>query len=65
MNPTNAKGRQVQQIPADPLPWLATDKVTPPNRVAGYLHREELLDRILPTRRHTALLTAPHASPSV
>ena len=59
MNPTNAKGRQVQHSPAESLPWLATEKVTPPDRVAGYLHREELLDRILPIRRRTTVLTAP------
>ena len=59
MNPANAKGRQEQRRPADPLPWVATEKVTPPDRVTGYVHREELLDRILPIRRRTTLLTAP------
>lgn len=59
MNPTNAKGSQVQRSPSGPFPWLATEKVTPPDRVAGYVHREELLDRILPIRRRTTLLTAP------
>ena len=59
IDPMGATESRTRQGPVAPLSWLATEKVTPPDRVAGYLHREELLDRILPVRRRTTLLTAP------
>lgn len=42
-----------------PLPWLLRQKVTVPDRVAGYLHRPELVDRAMPTRRRLTVLKAP------
>lgn len=57
-NDTHSRGGGNQASVAA-LPWLSTEKVTLPDRVAGYLHREELLDRILPTRRRATVLTAP------
>ena len=45
--------------PRDPVPWLSTEKATCPDRVAGYVHRPELLERLRPTRRRTTVLIAP------
>ena len=42
-----------------PLPWLLRQKVTIPDRVAGYLHRAELVERALPTRNRVTVLKAP------
>ena len=42
-----------------PLPWLLRQKVTIPERVAGYLHRAELVERALPTRNRVTVLKAP------
>ena len=41
------------------LPWLLRQKVSIPDRVAGYLDRAELVDRITPTRRRLTVLSAP------
>ena len=41
------------------LPWLLRQKVAVPDRVAGYLDRAELEDRIKPTRRRLTVLNAP------
>ena len=40
-------------------PWLSTAKATIPDRVAGYVDRPQLLERVLPTRRRATLLVAP------
>lgn len=40
------------------LPWLLRQKVTIPDRVAGYVHRAELVDRAMPTRRRLTVLKA-------
>ena len=41
------------------LPWLLRQKVSVPDRLAGYLDRTELVDRIMPTRRRLTVLNAP------
>lgn len=46
-----------RQLPT--LPWLSRRKITIPNRVAGYIHRSDLLNRILPTEGRLTILTAP------
>ena len=45
-------------FPTDAFPWLLRQKVTIPDRVAGYLPRPELEERALPTRRRLTLLRA-------
>ena len=42
-----------------PLPWLLRQKVTIPDRVTGYLHRSELVERAMPTRSRVTVLKAP------
>ena len=39
-----------------PAPWMLRQKVTIPNRAAGYLHRPELVDRAMPTHRRVTVL---------
>ena len=51
-------GPQLGEVAAIPS-WLSTAKATVPDRVAGYLDRPELLERMLPTRRRATLLVAP------
>ena len=38
--------------------WLLSQKMTIPDQVAGYVHRRELVDRALPTRRRLTVLKA-------
>ena len=40
-------------------PWMLRQKVTIPDRAAGYLHRAELVDRAMPTGRRVTVLKAP------
>lgn len=40
-------------------PWLSIEKVTLPQRVAGYVGRPELLSRVRPTHRRATVLKAP------
>ncbi len=40
------------------LPWLLGQKVTVPERVAGYLHRAELVEFAMPTRRRLTVVQA-------
>ena len=40
------------------FPWLLVQKITVPHRVAGYVHRAELVDRTMPTRRRLTVLKA-------
>ena len=42
-----------------PAPWMLRQKVTIPERAAGYLHRPELVDRAMPTLRRVTVLKAP------
>ena len=56
---SETKGRMAGKAMVAALPWLSREKVTLPDRVAGYIHRGELLDRILPIRRRATVLTAP------
>ena len=44
--------------PAAPF-WLSTKKVTVPDRVAGYVDRPDLLQRMDPTRHRVTVLKAP------
>ena len=44
---------------APPAPWMLRQKVTIPDCAAGYLHRPELVDRAMPTRRRVTVLMAP------
>lgn len=41
------------------LPWLLRQKVSIPDRVAGYLDRDALVDWVTPTRRRLTVLNAP------
>ena len=41
------------------VPWLLRQKVAVPDRVAGYLDRVELENRVMPTRRRLTVLNAP------
>ena len=43
---------------SQPFPWLLVQKITVPDRVAGYVHRAELVDRAMPTRRRLTVLKA-------
>lgn len=45
-------------FPADAFPWLLRQKATIPDPVAGLLHRPELEERALPTRRKLTVLRA-------
>ncbi|MCY4478453.1 MAG: hypothetical protein OXB97_00995 [Rhodospirillales bacterium] len=38
--------------------WLLLQKVTLPDRVAGYVHRSQLMERVMPTRRRLTVLKA-------
>ena len=38
--------------------WLLRQKITVPDRVPGYVHRAELLRRVMPTRRRLTVLNA-------
>ena len=40
------------------FPWLLGQKITVPNRVAGYVDRAELVGRAMPTRRRLTVLKA-------
>ena len=40
------------------FPWLLAQKITVPDRVAGYVHRAELVDQAMPTRRRLTVLKA-------
>ena len=40
------------------FPWLLGQKITIPGRVAGYVHRAELVDQVMPTRRRLTVLKA-------
>ena len=39
-------------------PWLLRQRITLPDRVAGYVHRDELMDRSMPTQRRLTVLKA-------
>ncbi|MDE0001827.1 MAG: LuxR C-terminal-related transcriptional regulator [Rhodospirillaceae bacterium] len=43
---------------AKAFPWLLHHKITIPDRVRGYVHRAELVDRAMPTRRPLTVLKA-------
>ena len=40
------------------FPWLLRQKITVPDRVAGYVHRAELVRRAMPTHRRLTVLSA-------
>ena len=42
----------------EPFRWLLRQKITIPDRVAGYVHRGELGDRAMPTHRRLTVLKA-------
>ena len=42
-----------------PLPWLLQQKISVPERAAGYFHRGELAELVLPIRRCVTVLMAP------
>ena len=42
-----------------PLPWLLQQKISVPERAAGYFHRGRLVELTLPTRRCVTVLMAP------
>ena len=47
-------------LDAEPrLSWLLRQKVTVPDRIAGYVHRTRLVERALPIRRRLTVLKAP------
>ena len=39
-------------------PWLLRQRITPPDRVEGYVHRSDLLERATPTQRRLTVLKA-------
>ena len=39
-------------------PWLLRQRITLPDRVAGYVYRDELMDRSMPTQRRLTVLKA-------
>ena len=45
-------------FPRETPPWLFPQRVSVPDRVAGYLHRPALVDRAMPTQRRLTVLTA-------
>ena len=45
-------------IAGQAFPWLLRQKITVPDRVAGYVHRDELESRAMPTRRRLTVLKA-------
>ncbi|MDE0359790.1 MAG: hypothetical protein OXI74_01330 [Rhodospirillaceae bacterium] len=51
------EGRFASAVAAPP--WLMREKVAIPDRVAGYYHRPELMERIRPTGRRGTVLKAP------
>ena len=40
------------------FPWLLRQKITVPDRVAGYVHRPQLVSRAMPTHRRLTVLNA-------
>lgn len=59
-NPVGAS-REAGGHPGDDrlLPWLLRQKVSIPDRVAGFLDRTALVERIMPTGRRLTVLSAP------
>ena len=47
-----------ESVPGQAFPWLLRQKITVPDRVAGYVHRDELVSRAMPTRRRLTVLKA-------
>ena len=47
-----------ESVVAQAFPWLLRQKITVPDRVAGYVHRDELESRAMPTRRRLTVLKA-------
>ena len=47
-----------ESVPGPAFPWLLRQKITVPDRVAGYVHRDELVSRAMPTRRRLTVLKA-------
>ena len=45
-------------IAGQAFPWLLRQKIAIPDRVAGYVHRDELESRAMPTRRRLTVLKA-------
>lgn len=54
-DPERARGIGLAQAPP---PGLLSQKMTIPDQVPGYVHRAELLDRAMPTRRRLTVLKA-------
>ena len=47
-----------ESIAGQAFPWLLRQKITVPDRVAGYVDRDELVSRAMPTRRRLTVLKA-------
>ena len=47
-----------ESVAGQAFPWLLRQKITVPERVAGYVHRDELESRAMPTRRRLTVLKA-------
>ena len=45
-------------FPAEAFPWILRQRVSLPQRVAGYVHRPELVNRAMPTQRRLTVLKA-------
>ena len=58
LHPPDSSNPERMGRPAAPF-WLSTNKVTVPDRVAGYVDRPDLLERMDPTRHRIVLLKAP------
>ena len=47
-----------ESVAGQAFPWLLRQKITVPDRVAGYVHRDEIESRAMPTRRRLTVLKA-------
>ena len=56
--PRARSGTSAELPASQAVPWLLGQKITIPGRVAGHVHRAELVDRAMPTRRRLTVLKA-------
>ncbi|MXY16113.1 MAG: hypothetical protein F4Y57_03700 [Acidobacteria bacterium] len=58
-NDPNSRTQELgTQFPADAFLWILRQRVSLPQRVAGYVHRPELVNRAMPTQRRLTVLKA-------
>ena len=56
--PKAPRGAGAVSVVERAFPWLLRQKITVPDRVPGYVHRAELVSRVMPTRRRLTVLNA-------